>query len=301
MAEREIRRQQSAILRMNDRPDATVPRRGPVSAAIGVALTTRSRELLIRVAGFPATLVHHDTAVWDRWRWLSARLPKISQGSKAVLDVGCGSGAFTIGLALRGYDAVGLTWDPRDRAVAERRAELCGAETVRFELQDARSLDQRVDLQGQFDAVICCEVIEHILNDAKLVQDMARCLKPGGVILLTTPFARANPISAEDLGPLSSVEDGGHVRRGYVREDLEQLFTQAGLAVSEVSYCTGLLSQKITMLMRSIGRVNPIVGWALIAPLRILPPLLDGALSQLTGYPNYCIAVAAIAPEGLAA
>ena len=29
---------------------------------------------LVRALGFPATLIHGDTLVWDRWRWLKPRL-----------------------------------------------------------------------------------------------------------------------------------------------------------------------------------------------------------------------------------
>jgi 2-polyprenyl-3-methyl-5-hydroxy-6-metoxy-1,4-benzoquinol methylase len=137
------------------------------------------------------------------------------------LDVGCGSGAFTIGAARMGYDALGLSWDRRNQMVAAERAAIAKAQGAHFDVCDVRHLGERRDLLGKFDVVVCLETIEHILDDYKLVVDIRMCLKPGGVLLLTTPnreFRAIGPLS--DDGHLSVVEDGGHVRRGYLESDL---------------------------------------------------------------------------------
>lgn len=39
----------------------------------------------------------------------------------------------------------------------------------------------------QFDAIVCAEGIEHILNPAELFKELARVVKPGGIIIITTP------------------------------------------------------------------------------------------------------------------
>src|SRR5215831_19166903 len=85
------------------------------------------KSVLVRLFGFPATLVHGDTLVLDRWRWLKRRLPQTANGEK-LIDVGCGTGAFTIGAARRGYVALGLSWDERNQAEATRRAAICRAD-----------------------------------------------------------------------------------------------------------------------------------------------------------------------------
>jgi 2-polyprenyl-3-methyl-5-hydroxy-6-metoxy-1,4-benzoquinol methylase len=104
--------------------------------------------------GFPATLIHGDNLVLDRWPRISRHLTSVRAGSKRLLDVGCGSGAFTIGLALLGYKALGLSWDERNQSVARQRAKMCKTALANFEGLDVRQLDMRTDLNGQFDVVL---------------------------------------------------------------------------------------------------------------------------------------------------
>ena len=118
------------------------------------------KSALVRLVGFPATLVHGDPFVLDRWFWLRARLPK-TRNDERLLDVGCGTGAFSIGAALRGYRALGLSWDERNQLVAKERATYCKASSAQFEVLDIRELDRRADLVNSFDVVICLETIYH--------------------------------------------------------------------------------------------------------------------------------------------
>ncbi|HSI62309.1 MAG TPA: methyltransferase domain-containing protein [Candidatus Saccharimonadia bacterium] len=254
------------------------------------------KSLLVKIAGFTATLIHGDTLVMDRWRWLKKRLPD-TRNNETLLDVGCGTGSFTIGAARRGYHALGLSWDERNQTVARERAELCKSPESTFEILDVRELDKRRDLVGRFDVVVCMENIEHILDDRKLMVDMAECLRPGGRLLLSTPYFHNIAITKDDRGPYPKVEDGWHMRRGYTWTMLDELCTHAGLKVERFSSCGGFLSQMITRLMRMLSRVHPVLGWGTVLPLRILPPLLDWLLDPLTGYPHQCICLEAYKPR----
>ncbi len=257
------------------------------------------KSLLVKIVGFPATLIHGDTLVLDRWLWLKRRLPQTRNG-EALLDVGCGTGAFSIGAALRGYQALGLSWDERNQRLAGERAGACNADSARFEVLDVRNLHERRDLLETFDVAICFEIVEHIMDDRKLIRDIAACLKPGGRLLLTTPYLLYRPITAADKGPFSRVEDGGHVRRGYIRAMLEELCAEAKLVPEGISYCGGLLSQKVTLVLRASSRIHPLLGWAIVLPLRVLPPLFDWLITPLIRWPHFSICLEAYKPRHVA-
>lgn len=251
---------------------------------------------LTRLLGHRATLATWDTLVLDRWLWLCDRLPRTNETS-FLLDVGCGTGAFTIGAALRGYEATGLTFDENDCGLATRRARLCSADNANFRILDVRHLgEESDDLGDRFDVVISFENIEHILDDRKLMIDMGRCLRPGGRLLLTTPNIDYRPISASDAGSFRPIETGGHVRKGYDRTDLERLCGEAGLVPIDFSWCSGYLSQRITRLFRALCRIHPVLGWVAILPLRPLPPLFDRLATRVLRWPYYSICVEAVKP-----
>jgi SAM-dependent methyltransferase len=252
------------------------------------------KSALVRLLGFPATVIHGDTLVLDRWLWLKKRLPKPAAG-KMLLDVGCGTGAFVLGAAKLGFDAYGVSWDERNQNVAQERAKICKVD-AKFDVLDVRRLDSRTDFAGKFDALVCTENIEHILDDAKLMRDMAACLKPGGALYLTSPNQDYRPMTKDDVGPFPPIENGGHVRKGYSAGRLRELCVQAGLQAEEISFCSGFLSQKTTALLRVMARVNHPVAWVATLPLRVLPPVLDGAVTSALKWPGFSICLVARKP-----
>lgn len=249
----------------------------------------------LRKLGHIATLHTWDPMVSDRWRWLLRHLPYSRAGDR-LLDVGCGVGSFTIGAALQGYQALGLTWDEPQQSRAERRARMLGV-SARFRRLDVRALDSADDLKGVFAVVILCEVIEHVLDDRRLLRAAADCLEPGGRVLLTTPNLTARPIVPEHAGPFSIVEDGGHVRRGYTTSHLVELCEDAGLRIGEFDSCSGLLSQKATWATYTIGRASQSLARLLTAPLHPLVSVLDRPLTRLTDWQPYSLCVEAVKPR----
>ncbi len=211
-----------------------------------------------------------------------------------LLDVGCGSGAFTIGSAKSGYQALGLTYSQAEYQIATERARICNATMAQFQNGDARKLDEFGQLQNNFDVVICAECIEHILNDEKLMKDLAGCLKRDGLLLLTTPNLSLRPINATDAAPISGVEDGGHVRKGYTGERLTELAERNGLTVSEISFCGGWMSQRLTQLFRFLRKVFGLqIAGVILLPLRILPILCEPMLTRVLHWPFYTICMVA--------
>jgi SAM-dependent methyltransferase len=252
--------------------------------------------LLVRVFGWKATLHHGDPLVWDRWRWIAKRLRETHDGDR-LLDVGCGTGAFTIGTAKLGYNSLGLSWDARNQKVAEQRATIAGARSARFEICDVRELDQKLDLVGRFDVVLCTENIEHVIDDFRLMRAIAGCLKPGGRLLLTSPYIRRKPWSHMDYGPFPVFEDGRHVRRGYSKVMLAELCADAGLMIEEIGFVSGPVSIFGAYILERVQTVSWVMGWLAILPLRPFPPLVDWWLGPLTGTTPFCITLEAMKPR----
>jgi SAM-dependent methyltransferase len=254
------------------------------------------KSLLVNFLGHPALILHGDTLMLDRWHWLKSRIP-YTRNDEALIDIGCGSGAFTIGAALRGYHSIGLSWDLRNQNVAVKRAKICKASNASFDVLDVRKLDSMTDFVSAFDIAICLENIEHIIDDAKLMLDIAACLKPGGRLLLTTPYLLNIHISKGDMGPFLPIENGEHVRRGYSEAMLHELCLRANLVPERFSYVSGFLSQKLTYVSRALSPIHPILGWIAILPFRWLPPLLDHIIYRVTKYPYFSICLEAYKPK----
>jgi SAM-dependent methyltransferase len=99
------------------------------------------------------------------------------------LDYGCGAGALLRflrqgPLRLRGVDVSIEAYGSDLGAWAERLAR--DGERILDEAELARLPE------GTFDVVSCIEVLEHTVDPAAVVLRLARCLAPGGILLLTT-------------------------------------------------------------------------------------------------------------------
>lgn len=171
---------------------------------------------------------------------VDAALHALPSGEK-LLDVGCGSGVFGGLLLARGMYTEVHGLDISDEAVV--RASERGLKAQAFDL-NAGPLPYPDAL---FDAVTCLAVIEHVLDPRRLVDEVARVLKPGGVLLLDTPNLRYGkhlwtlvvrgrfPETSGDEKDRRLACDGGHLHY-FTRRDIEVLLKERGLE-TERSLC----------------------------------------------------------------
>jgi SAM-dependent methyltransferase len=250
----------------------------------------RMFDTLLRLFGWRFLLITGDPCVFDRWLWVRSHL---RAGDLRTFDAGSGNGGFSVFAAKIGNDVLAATFQPNEQRDALRRATAVGVAGIDFRVLDLRELeDQRAGL-GLFDQIICLETIEHVNDDAGLIRSMARMLKPGGRLLLSTPFDGHRPMYTEERNP-SNLEDGSHVRYGYAPADLRRIVDAAGLDVESESFVSGVISQKTTDLMRRLtARLGPMSAWAIVLPLRALV-VFDGALSRILRYPHLSLALCAV-------
>jgi SAM-dependent methyltransferase len=249
-------------------------------------------DLLLRVLGWRALLIHGDPTVLDRFLWLRAHL---RGGPLRTLDAGCGNGAFSIYAARAGNEVVAASFSAGEQDSARGRAAALDVEGIDFRLLDLRELGVHEDSLGRFDQIICLETIEHVSDDTGLVRRLAHLLRPGGRLLLTTPFEGHRPLYSEVRDP-SPLEDGTHVRYGYSRQRLRELLAGAGLQVEDEDFVSGVASQRLTNLMRRLSaRLGRPLGWLIVLPLRALV-LVDRPLTQVLRYPALSVAACAVKP-----
>jgi SAM-dependent methyltransferase len=98
-----------------------------------------------------------------------------------VLDVGCGPGSITRGLAeiVGPGEAVGLDASADVLAVARSEAATRGVANLRFEQGDAYELPFADDT---FDVVFAHQVLQHLREPAAALREMLRVVKPGGLV-----------------------------------------------------------------------------------------------------------------------
>ncbi len=148
---------------------------------------------------------------------------------KAVLDLGCAGGFMAEALAARGARVTGL--DPAAGAVAAaRRHARAAALEIRYDVGVGEALPYA---DAGFDAVICVDVLEHVADLHRVLAEIARVLRPGGLFLFDTinrnPLARLATITvAEDL--LRLLPRGTHDPARYITpRELRKALARVGL------------------------------------------------------------------------
>ena len=128
-----------------------------------------------------------------------------------VLEVGCGIGTYTRRLVEAGSCRRVVSIDVTPEAVAHVRATLTHP-SLELSVADVTTVE------GQFDLVLCMNVLEHIEDDAAALGHMLRLLAPGGTLFLLVP-AHMLLYSAFD-------KEGGHYRR-YTKAMMRALIAKS--------------------------------------------------------------------------
>ena len=105
---------------------------------------------------------------------------------RSILDVSCGIGTQTLGLAEQGYQVTASDLSPEAIERARREAEKRRLH-IDFSVADMRKAHEHHP--GRFDLVISCDnSVPHLLSDAEIqeaFESFYRCVRPGGGCLIT--------------------------------------------------------------------------------------------------------------------
>ncbi len=109
-------------------------------------------------------------------------LSLIPPKTRRIVDIGCGNGYLVGLLAEQGFDVIGI--EPSSDGIAQARA---AHPAVRFEQVSVDS-ELGAKIGADFDLVIATEVIEHLLAPRALLCAGLQLLRPGGRMLISTPY-----------------------------------------------------------------------------------------------------------------
>ncbi len=198
-----------------------------------------------------------------------------------VLDAGAGKQAYRSKFAHCRYEAA--DFEKVDKPYA-KSTYVCDLKAIPVE-------------DGRFDAILFTQVMEHLPDPQAAAREFHRVLRPGGRILYTGPFWYEEHEQPYDF-------------YRYTQYGVRQVFSQAGLEVTELRWMDGYLASVAHQLkrMRSSLPLNPLayggtVRGPLVYPffmaLKILAPLLaplaawadSGRRHTASGFPMNYLAV----------
>lgn len=133
-----------------------------------------------------------------------------------ILEIGCGTGALLYELSEAGWTCTALEQSEHALAIAKKLHQGTGG---------ARIFSQPGAWEGEFDWIICMEVLEHIENDLKALVTWSKWLKPGGTLLLSVPAHMEKWCHTDEWA--------GHFRR-YEKAQLAELVGKAGFEVERI-------------------------------------------------------------------
>lgn len=166
-----------------------------------------------------------------------------------------------------------------------------GFDNVHFEVGDLTKLN----FEQQFDLVICVDVMEHIEEDELALKNYFKALKPGGMLLISTPSDQGgsdvHSHEHEEAGVQGFIDE--HVRDGYGITDLSDKFDRAGFQRNQIRYQYGKpgklswrLSMKYPILMLNTSRLFFILlpfYYLLVFPISLILNKIDVSKNHKSG------------------
>lgn len=169
---------------------------------------------------------------------------RTATGHIHILDAGSGFGQYT-------YFLSGLNKVWNVLGVDVKTDQVCDCNKFFYEIGRSNTIFKTEDLTkfvvpDTFNLILSVDVMEHILEDELVFRNFYKSLKPGGMVLISTPSDQGgSDVEAEGE---SFIEE--HVRDGYGKQEIEDKLKRAGFVQVDVQYSygkPGQLSWKLSM------------------------------------------------------
>ena len=187
-------------------------------------------------------------ALYDRVekRAMDRLLPDASKG-KRLLDIGCGTGHWSVYFARRGFDVTGVDISERMIRVA-RAKDNFGS---RFQVADAQNLPFADD---QFDVAAAVTVIEFATHPKRVVAEMARCVKKRTGTLAIGALNALAPYNQARRAQQGSAYACAHLLSPQETQDLLSRFGRVDMRI--VGFVSGKNSLlPVSPLLERFGRL----------------------------------------------
>jgi len=156
-----------------------------------------------------------------------ARLVEAAAHHRAA-DLACGPGTLALRFARRVRWVCGLDFTPAMLVRARGTAASQQISNVHFARGDAQSLPFA---DGAFDLAVTSYSLHHIPHPSRVVNEMARIVKPGGRVGVLDIRVLEDPRVAEISNQIERLRDPSHTRT-LARSEFHKLFAEAGLTVT---------------------------------------------------------------------
>jgi 2-polyprenyl-3-methyl-5-hydroxy-6-metoxy-1,4-benzoquinol methylase len=170
-----------------------------------------------------------------------------------VLEVGCGTGATLAELKRRGQcrwaGGVEVAGEP-GRFAAERLDRFWNGNIETFTPDVA---------EGSLDALLCLDVLEHLVEPWQTLRSLAKLLKPGAVTVISVPNVRNHRVVTELLlhgrwdYESSGIMDRTHLRF-FTRDSAASLVSGAGFRVDRIIPLIHLKRWKLKWMLQKLAR-----------------------------------------------
>ena len=159
---------------------------------------------------------------------------------KQALDIGCGGGLVSEGLAVRGASVIGIDMADKPLAVAKLHAmeTKFNAPYLDVSYRQMTAEAMAAESPNTFDLVTCLEMLEHVPDPSSVVAAAASCAKAGAPVFFSTinrnPIAYATAVVGAEY-VLNLLPKGTHDYAKFITPDeLARMARAAGLQVAEI-------------------------------------------------------------------